>query len=77
MVENKGIAIWFFIGSLLLIYGIIVLLSNIAEVMFGAFGRTVVLGNLHFGIWWGILLVIIGLIYFIAFRPWKKKTAVS
>jgi uncharacterized membrane protein len=77
MVENKGISIWFFIGSLLLIYGIIITLSNIAEVMFGAFGRKVVLGNLHFGIWWGILLIIVGLVYFISFRPWKKKGAIS
>lgn len=77
MVENKGIAIWFFIGSLLLIYGIIITLSNIAEAVFGAFGKHVVLGNLHFGIWWGILLIIIGLTYFVSFRPWKKKNAVS
>jgi len=77
MVENKGVSIWFFIGSLLLIYGVIILLSNIAETFFRAFGRHVVLGNLHFGIWWGFLLIIIGLIYFITFRLWKKKNAVS
>jgi len=77
MVENKGISIWFFIGSLLLIYGIIITLSNIAEAMFSSFGRKVVLGNLHFGIWWGILLVVIGLVYFFSFRPWKKRNSVS
>jgi len=77
MVENRGISIWFFIGSLLLIYGIIITFSNIAEAMFSAFGKKVVLGNLNFGIWWGFLLIIIGLIYFISFRPWKKKDVVS
>ena len=77
MVENKGISIWFFIGSLLLIYGIIITLSNIAEAAFGAFRRSVVLGDVHFGIWWGFLLVIIGLFYFISFRPWKNKKTAS
>lgn len=77
MAEKMGISIWFFIGSLLLLYGIIITLSNIAEVMFSVFGRKVVLGNLHFGIWWGILLIVIGLVYFITFRPWKKSKAVS
>ncbi len=77
MVENKGVSIWFFIGSLLLIYGVIITLSSIAEAMFSTFGRKVVFANLHFGIWWGILLIIIGLIYFITFRPWKKSKAIS
>ena len=77
MTDNKRISIWFFIGSLLLIYGIIITLSNVAEAMFSSFGRHVVLGDVHFGIWWGILLVIIGLMYFIIFRPWKKSEGVS
>ncbi len=77
MVENKGVAIWFFIGSLLLIYGIIITISSVAEAAFSSFGRHVVLENLHFGIWWGVLLIMVGLIYFISFRPWKKKNAVS
>ena len=77
MVDNKGVSIWFFIGSLLLIYGVIITLANVDEVFFGAFKKNLVLSNLHFGLWWGILLIIIGLVYFIAFRPWKKKGAIS
>lgn len=74
MEENKGISIWFFIGTLLFLYGIIITISNIYEAYHPAFGRHTVLENLHFGIWWGILLIIIGLVYFIGFRPWKKNT---
>jgi hypothetical protein len=77
MVENKGISIWFFIGTLLLIYGIIITASNYAEVEFGAFGRKVVLADVHFGLWWGILLIVIGLMYFMVFRPWKKRNPAS
>jgi len=74
MVENKGISIWFFIGSLLLVYGIIIFIANLFEAMYSTFGRNVVLKELDFGIWWGILLIIVGLVYFITFRPWKKKS---
>ncbi|MFZ1082313.1 MAG: hypothetical protein WAO19_10350 [Candidatus Kryptoniota bacterium] len=73
MVENKGISIWFFIGVLLLAYGIIITASSIAETAFHAFGRHVVLQRLNFGIWWGFLLIIVGLIYSVIFRPWKNK----
>jgi len=73
MVGNKGISIWFFIGTLLLIYGLIITAANIYEYFSHSMERVIVLKELNFGIWWGILLIIIGLIYFISFRPWKKK----
>jgi len=73
MVENKGISIWFFIGVLLFAYGIIITASSIAEASFHAFGRHVILQQLNFGIWWGILLIILGLVYSITFRPGKKS----
>lgn len=73
MVDNKGISIWFFIGILLFIYGIIITVSNIFEALFNSFGRAVVLKSLNFGIWWGLLLIILGLVYSIGFRPWKNN----
>lgn len=73
MVGNKGISIWFFIGTLLLIYGVIITAANIYEYIAPSMERVVVLKEINFGIWWGIVLLIIGLVYFVAFRPWKKK----
>jgi hypothetical protein len=73
MIGNKGISIWFFIGSLLLLYGVIIFIANVMETFAPSLQRTVVLGELHFGVWWGAILTIVGLIYFIGFRPWKKK----
>ncbi len=73
MIENKGISIWFFIGCQLLIYGIIITAANISEAAFHTFGKHVVLGDLHFGIWWGALLVVLGIVYVLQFRPGKKK----
>lgn len=77
MVENKGISIWFFIGTLLLLYGIIITGANIYEAYYPSFARRTVLEDMHFGIWWGILLTILGVIYFIGFRPWKKADGQS
>lgn len=73
MVGNKGISIWFFIGTLLFIYGVIITAANVYEYFAPSVSNTVVLKEINFGIWWGILLLIIGAGYFIYFRPWKKK----
>ena len=72
MGENK-ISVWFFIGSLLIIYGAIILAASIYDLFIPISGSHIVLGNLHAGIWWGALLLIIGLVYVIGFRPGKAK----
>ena len=67
------ISIWFFIGSLLLIYGITIFISNVYEYLHPTLEHVIILRELNFGIWWGLLLIIIGGTYFVIFRPWKKK----
>lgn len=73
MVGRHTISIWFIIGILLLAYGIIIFISNVYDYFSPSTQHVIVLRELHFGIWWGILLIIIGLIYFFSFRPWKKN----
>ncbi len=69
MHEHKGmISIWFFIGALLLIYGILILGSAIYSIM-NPPEHPVVLNNLHAGIYWGALLLVIGVFYSLKFRP--------
>lgn len=66
------ISIWFFIGSLLTVYGILILGAGI----FGAVNppaRPVVLSQLHAGIWWGALLLVIGGFYCFHFFPGRKS----
>jgi hypothetical protein len=63
---EHGIPIWFFIGVLLAVYGVLIFGAGV----YGLFHPPqVALANLHVGIWWGALLVVIGLGYVRAFRP--------
>ncbi len=64
--KEHALPIWFFIGALLLVYGVLILGAGIA----GLFDPPrVALAELHAGIWWGALLVLIGGSYVWAFRP--------
>ena len=63
--HHHFIPIWFFIGCLLLIYGVLILGAS----LFNPDPPGVVLANLHAGIWWGALLIALGGFYAIKFRP--------
>ena len=62
------LSIWFFIGVLLLVYGILILGSGLYE-LGNPPEHPVVLANLHASIWWGALLTMLGLIYTLKFKP--------
>jgi hypothetical protein len=66
------ISIWFFIGVLLLIYGVLILGAGIWG-LYNPPEHPVVLHELHASVWWGGLLTILGLIYSIRFSPRKTK----
>lgn len=66
------ISIWFFIGVLLLVYGILILGAGIYDV-FVPPANPVVLNGLHAGVWWGVLLIAMGAFYAWRFSPWKGK----
>jgi hypothetical protein len=64
------LSIWFFVGVLLLIYGVIIFAAGVYQ-WFSPPANPVVLADLHAGVWWGALLLILGLIYTIRFAPGK------
>ena len=68
MQAKNEISVWFFIGVLLLIYGVLIIGATVTA---GA-EPGVVFGQYHVGTWWGLLLVVLGLVYSIAFRPRKN-----
>jgi hypothetical protein len=66
------LSIWFFIGVLLTAYGVLILGSGLWELVSPPVTHTV-LSNLHTPIWWGAILLLIGLVYFIKFYPKKTR----
>jgi hypothetical protein len=69
MKDHAIIPVWFFVGVLLVIYGVLILTSGLAEWLTP---RPIVLASMHAPVWWGALLIVIGLIYCGAFRSGKK-----
>jgi hypothetical protein len=66
------ISIWFFIGLLLDVYGVLICGAGIYELFYPP-QHEVELAQYHANIWWGLLLLVLGLIYSTKFRPKKDK----
>ena len=63
------ISIWFFIGLLLLAYGVLILGSGLYEYFNPPVVQTVKLPELHAAIWWGAIVLAIGVVYTVKFKP--------
>ncbi len=71
MPREAHTSIWFFIGLILTIYGVLILGASLHDLVVPPAHR-VVLANLHAGIWWGALLIVLGVVYTLVFAPWRK-----
>jgi hypothetical protein len=71
--HGSGIPIWFFIGVLLTIYGVMIFGYGIVELATGSYPVGVQLTQLHTPIWWGGILAILGVLYLVKFRPGRVK----
>jgi hypothetical protein len=69
--KSGHISIWFFIGVLLTVYGTLILGYGLFELETGQTAN-VILANLHAPVWWGALLLALGLFYGIRFRPGRN-----
>ena len=66
--HSSPISIWFFIGVLLTVYGALILAYGLYELASGHTAN-VILANLHAPIWWGAIMLALGLFYGLRFRP--------
>ena len=71
--HGARIAIWFFIGMLLAVYGGMIFGYGCYESASGSYPAGVQLTNLHTPMWWGGVLLLLGLVYVVKFRPGKSK----
>jgi len=67
--KHHIIPVWFFVGVLLLIYGVIIFATGLAE---WSHPPDTVLAELHAPVWWGGVLIALGSIYCLGFRPNKS-----
>jgi hypothetical protein len=70
--QAARIPIWFFIGLLLVLYGILIVAVGLFEWSSGHYPPGVQLNQLHAPVWWGALLFLLGLVYLVRFRPRNK-----
>ena len=65
---HQMVPVWFFVGVILLIYGLLILATGLYEF---SHPPTTVLADLHPAVWWGTLLTIVGGIYVYLYLPRK------
>ena len=70
--HGSKIPIWFFIGLLLTISGVMIFGYGIYEAVSGSFPPGVQLTQLHTPLWWGGVLLLLGIVYVIKFRPGRS-----
>jgi FtsH-binding integral membrane protein len=68
--KHHIIPVWFFVGLLLLIYGVLIFIIGVTQ--WSSPPENVQLTELHAPVWWGALLIVLGALYSYMFRPGKS-----
>lgn len=72
MKAGGSISIWFFIGISLLVNGALIFSAGVYELIQPP-AQPVVLFRLHAAIWWGALMLAIGIVYCVHYMPGKRR----
>ncbi len=74
MKSGGSLSIWFFIGLSLAVNGAVILGRGIYELLYPPPEELrVVLANLHANIWWGMILLVLGLFFSLRFSPARER----
>jgi hypothetical protein len=69
--HDHYISIWFFIGALLTVYGLLILGAGIYGWIVPP-ERPTAMAHLHPGVWWGALLLAVGALYSYLHFPGRR-----
>jgi hypothetical protein len=69
--SQEKISIWFFLGTLVLIYGVVLLTAGVYQIWHPP---QVVLAKFHATSWWGAFMVLAGLFYTLRFWPIQRAS---
>jgi hypothetical protein len=69
--KHEIIPVWFFVGVLFLVYGVLIFISGLAE---WSHLPNTVLAEKHAPVWWGGLMIVLGILYCGKFRPRSTKS---
>jgi hypothetical protein len=72
MKSGGSLSIWFFVGVSLLVNGALILTTGIYEIASPP-EKQVVLYRLHANVWWGGLLLVLGVVYCLRFSPARER----
>lgn len=76
MKSGGTLSIWFFIGACLLVNGALIFGEGIYETISPPVNK-VVLYDLHANVWWGGILLILGVFYCLRFSPARERKRIS
>ena len=76
MKAGGSLSIWFFVGISLAVNGFIILLTGLYELATPP-EHPVVLGELHANVWWGALMLALGLFFSIRHSPARERARLA
>ena len=76
MKSGGSLSIWFFIGISLAVNGAVILGRGIYEVMYPP-EHPVVLYELHANVWWGAVLLVLGLFFSLRYSPARERARMA
>jgi hypothetical protein len=76
MKSGGTLSIWFFIGISLAVNGAVIFARGIYELVSPP-EHQVVLYNLHANVWWGAVLLILGLCFSVRFSPARERARLA
>ncbi|HEV2396782.1 MAG TPA: hypothetical protein VGS27_07575 [Candidatus Sulfotelmatobacter sp.] len=76
MKTGSHLSIWFFTGLCLGVNGALIFATGIFELMRPPANK-VVLYDLHANVWWGAVLLILGLLFTLRFSPARERARMA